>query len=93
VEIYVSPELRRFVRVHPTRFQRVDQGQNIFVSITIAPSATASLGKANGSIQLVRNSRRPDVLFELLPVTVLVTGAPFPSDPGVQGEGILAGSR
>jgi hypothetical protein len=27
VEIYVSPGLRRLVRVHPTRFQRVDQGR------------------------------------------------------------------
>jgi len=32
VEIYVSPEIRRLVRVHPTRFQRVDQGQNVLVS-------------------------------------------------------------
>ena len=93
VEIYVSPELRRLVRVHPTRFHRVDQGQNISVSITIAASATASLGKASGSVQLVRNSLRLDVLFEPLPVTVLVTGAPFPSDPGDPGKGILAGSR
>ena len=93
VEIYVSPGLRRLVRVHPTRLQRVEQGQNILVSITIAASATTSLGKANGSIQLVRNSLRPDVLFESLPVTVLVTGAPFPLDPGVPAKGILAGSR
>ena len=92
VEIYVSPELRRLVRVHPTRFRRVDQGQNISVSITIAASATTSLGKASGSVQLVRNDLRPEVLFEPLPVTVLVTAVPFSPDPGVP-EAILAGSR
>ncbi len=92
VEIYVSPEVRRLVRVHPTRFQRVDQGQNISVSITIAASATTSLGKANGSVQLLRNDLWPAVLFESLPVTVLVTAVPFSPDPGVP-EAILAGSR
>jgi hypothetical protein len=91
VEIYVSPELRRLVRVHPTRFQRVDQGQNISVSITIAASATTSLGKASGSVQLVRNDLRPEVLFEPLPV--LVTVVPLSPDPGFSGKAILAGSR
>ena len=93
VEIYVSPGLRQLVRVHPTRFHRVDQGQNILVSITIVAPLTTSLGKANGSIQLVRNSLRPGVLFDPLPVTVLVNVAPFPSDPGVPGKSILAASR
>jgi hypothetical protein len=92
VEIYVSPELRRLVRVHPTRFQRVDQGQNISVSITIAASATTSLGKASGSVQVMKNDLRLEVLFEPLPVTVLVTAVPFSPDPGVP-EAILAGSR
>jgi len=92
VEIYVSPEVRRLVRVHPTRFRRVDQGQNISVSITIAASATTSLGRANGSVQLVRNALRREVLFESLPVTVLVTAVPFSPAPGVP-EAILAGSR
>jgi hypothetical protein len=92
VEIYVSPELRRLVRVHPTRFQRVDQGQNVSVSITIATSATTSLGNANGSVQLMRNDLRPEVHCESLPVTVLVTAVPFSPDPGVP-EAILAGSR
>jgi hypothetical protein len=91
VEIYVSPELRRLVRVHPTRFQRVDHGQNISVSITIAASATTSLGKASGSVQLVRNDLRPEVLFEPLPV--LVTVVPLSPDPGFPGKAILAGSR
>jgi hypothetical protein len=89
VEIYVSPELRRLVRVHPTRFQRVDQGQNISVSITIAASATTSLEKASGSVQLMRNDLRPEVLS--LPVTVLVTVVPVSPDPGVPGQAILAG--
>jgi hypothetical protein len=93
VEIYVSPELRRLVRVHPTRFQRVDHGQSISVSITIAASATTSLGKASGSVQLVRNDLRPEVLFESLPVTVLVTAVPLSPDPGVLGKAILAGGR
>jgi hypothetical protein len=93
VEIYVSPELRRLVRVHPTRFQRVDHGQSISVSITIAASATTSLGKASGSVQLVRNDLRPEGLFESLPVTVLVTAAPLSPDPGAPGRAILAGGR
>jgi hypothetical protein len=93
VEVYVSPELRRLVRVHPTRFQRVDQGQSISVSITIAASATTSLGKASGSVQLVRNDLRPEVLFESLPVTVLVTAVPLSPDPGAPGRAILAGGR
>ena len=92
VEINVSPELRRLVRVHPTRFQRIDQGQNISVSITIAASATTSLGKASGSVQLMRNDLRPEVLFEPLPVTVLVTAVPSSPDPGVP-EAILAGGQ
>jgi hypothetical protein len=93
VEIYVSPELRRLVRVHPTRFQRVDQGQNMLVSITIAASATTSLGKTSGSIQLMRNDLWTEVLYEPLPVTVLVTVMPLSPDPGVPGQAILAGSR
>jgi hypothetical protein len=92
VEIYVSPELRRLVRVHPTRFERVDHGQNISVSITIAASATTSLGKTSGSVQLMRNDLRPEVLFEPLPMTVLVTVMPLSPDPGVP-EAIFAGSR
>ena len=91
VEIYVSPELRRLVRVHPTRFQRVDQGQNISVSINIVPSVTTSLGKASGNVQLMRNDRRLEALFEPLPVTV--TMLPLSPDPGVPGPAIFAGSR
>jgi hypothetical protein len=92
VEIYVSPELRRLVRVHPTRFQHVDQGQNAWVAITITTSATTSLGKVSGSIQLMRNDLRLEGLDELLPVTVLVTAVPLSPDPGVP-EAIFAGSR
>jgi hypothetical protein len=91
VSVQVVPALQKLVTVTPASFASLQKGQVATVTLSVAPSATATLGTVQGAVQL--RSGGSTLASPLTVAVIVATGAVglLPPDPGAAGMATVAG--